>query len=236
MWTPLKTLCIASVSSLAGIGAVAAADLYTPPPTTPAPMETSTFAWAGPYAGFQLGWGWGSIGNSFDVGSGPVSQPAYSADGLIAGVQGGMNWQNGNYVYGFEGDITYAGLSGNDGGLSLVTDSFDGNWMASVRPRIGYAWDKFLFYGTGGLAILNYDYSLSTSSFSESHNQTALGWTIGAGVEAAINPTWTVRTEYRYSDFGSQNIAFAGGSGVLPQTIAASPTVSTFTVGVNHKF
>jgi outer membrane immunogenic protein len=29
------------------------------------------------------------------------------------------------------------------------------------------------------------------------------GWTVGGGVEYAIDPHWSVRAEYRYDDYGS---------------------------------
>lgn len=30
-----------------------------------------------------------------------------------------------------------------------------------------------------------------------------VGWTVGGGVEYAFDPNWTIRAEYRYTDFGT---------------------------------
>jgi outer membrane immunogenic protein len=39
----------------------------------------------------------------------------------------------------------------------------------------------------------------------DSFSSGRVGWTVGGGVEYAIDPNWTVRAEYRYTDFGSFN-------------------------------
>ena len=43
------------------------------------------------------------------------------------------------------------------------------------------------------------------------------GWTIGGGIEAALNRNWSARVEYLYLDFGSANHAW---------TLAGLPTVN----------
>ena len=44
----------------------------------------NAYSWAGPYLGGNLGYGWGAVNNN-------PTRPA----GLVGGVQGGYNWQNG---------------------------------------------------------------------------------------------------------------------------------------------
>ena len=36
---------------------------------------------------------------------------------------------------------------------------------------------------------------------------TRVGWTLGAGLEYAVNNHWSLRAEYRYTDFGHLAIA-----------------------------
>ena len=69
-----------------------------------------------------------------------------------------------------------------------------------------------LFYGTGGVAIGAFGsnlqlYGIDNGTFSplyaaDQRSATRLGWTVGGGVEYAVNPRWSVRGEYRYTDFG----------------------------------
>ena len=80
----------------------------------------------------------------------------------------GYNWQMESLVLGFEADINYAGFgddneeditdSINDVFNASVDDatvetSYDANWFGTLRGRLGFAADNFLFYGTGGLAF-----------------------------------------------------------------------------------
>lgn len=56
-------------------------------------------------------------------------------------------------------------------------------------------------FATAGLAVASNELSLSGSSDSATH----LGWTVGAGVEAALRDNVTSRIEYRYTDFQSRD-------------------------------
>jgi outer membrane immunogenic protein len=69
--------------------------------------------------------------------------------------------------------------------------------VGSLRGRIGVALDDFLLYGTGGVAATG----LEASSGGLSERDTAFGWTLGAGVEAALSENVTARVEYRYTEF-----------------------------------
>jgi outer membrane immunogenic protein len=84
-------------------------------------------------------------------------------------------------------------------------------WESSERVRLGYAFGNFLVYGAGGVAIggieTKYTSVLSPMPFlpsrmQRSSNRTALGVTLGGGVEYAIDANWSARAEYRFTDFG----------------------------------
>jgi outer membrane immunogenic protein len=91
-----------------------------------------------------------------------------------------------------------------------------------VRGRVGYAWDRLLIYGTGGLAYgglrlagtmtdagssIGFPFS-GTSPFSVSSVKG--GWTAGAGVEGEIVKNWTWKLEYLYVDLGSIGVSALG--------------------------
>ena len=131
----------------AATGFAAAADMpnYEPPPVqaySPAPA----WSWTGPYAGLVGGYAWGK-------GSDNLTDSGWVGGGFI-----GYNLQtNQNLVVGLEGDITATSKSGN-------------GWNGTFRGRIGYAWDRFMLYGTGGVAVGG----LNDTTTSES--ATKVGW------------------------------------------------------------
>jgi high affinity Mn2+ porin len=76
----------------------------------------------------------------------------------------------------------------------------------SARARVGYAFDHFLFYGTGGLAW-SYDQVTRSQDAGNSFNGFAgpgtvdtkllwrLGWAAGAGIEIPLAGNWTAKAE-----------------------------------------
>jgi outer membrane immunogenic protein len=69
------------------------------------------------------------------------------------------------------------------------------DYLATARARIGYAWDRTMLYGTGGLA-----YSRAAAA---GLHDTDTGWAAGAGLEWAYSNSWTLKAEYLYVDLGN---------------------------------
>ncbi|WP_163202615.1 outer membrane protein, partial [Citrobacter koseri] len=61
---------------------------------------------------------------------------------------------------------------------------------------------------TGGAIVANIaaDVSRPTTNFFGTKTGTQWGWTVGAGVEYAVAPQWSVRAEYLYYDLGSKSV------------------------------
>src|SRR5690606_9214241 len=89
-----------------------------------------------------------------DVFQGSIAGRDYDMSGVIGGAQLGYNFQAGNFVFGIEADISGTGIKGTvtdpDAGYR-VTSRLD--WLATVRGRVGMAFDRVFLYGTGGLAV-----------------------------------------------------------------------------------
>ena len=149
-----------------------------------------------------------------------------STDGTVmGGGQAGYNWQLNNFVLGVEGDINGGGLSTTTMSRRAASAIFAGgsnfkassDWNASIRGRVGYAWNQFLFYGTGGIAFadanLKANFAAGTApggtavpGSSASKSTTLLGPTVGGGVEYAMTPNISVGGEYRYTDYGHAHV------------------------------
>jgi len=166
------------------------------------------YRWAGGYIGANLGYQFGSTTHN-------PTKPS----GIAGGVQAGYNWQSGNFVFGGETDIN----------LSAAEDvfapwKFSNPWFGTLRLRAGVAANNVLFYGTGGLAYG----SLKAESFGLSESRTAVGWTLGAGVEFGLTQQWSAKLEYLYMSFADRSFSVTGTSNGLDTSLVR--------VGVNYRF
>ena len=112
------------------------------------------------------------------------------------------------------------------------------NWLATLRGRVGYAFDRYLVYGTAGTALGNIAASYSTHSTS---NAVERGWTIGAGIEGSFARNWTAKVEYLFVDLANGScttdcaIVNANGPAPIPN-IAVKFNESIVRAGVNYRF
>jgi opacity protein-like surface antigen len=97
------------------------------------------------------------------------------------------------------------------------------DWVGTVRGRIGFAFDRFVVFGTGGFAWTNAEVDVGGVNDSNFHG----GWTAGGGIEAAITGNISAKAEYLYMDFSDELYAGVG---------TIDPELHTFRIGVNYKF
>jgi outer membrane immunogenic protein len=205
----------ASAAAIAiSVPAAQAADLpaYEPAPAVAAPVPS--FSWTGPYLGVQTGYGWGRASNT-------------KYNGWIVGGYAGYNHQfdNSPVVIGLETDFNWSDADGHRSHRGRGT-RLDSDWTGATRARIGYAFGRFLVYGAGGVAYEDRNFK----RFGDKDSKTAVGWTVGGGVEAAVADNVTVRAEYRYNDFGKDKFNVGGSSR------KSSYTDHRAMIGVAYKF
>ncbi|RWM95059.1 MAG: porin family protein [Mesorhizobium sp.] len=234
----MKTILLATAFILAPVGMASAADINEVLPVDAA------YSWSGLYAGVHVGYAAGDSDffiASGGLGGGPDVQSAIDPDGFIGGIHVGFNQEMASrFVLGAEADIAYNdvdGLTGpTDGGGVTTLVKSDVEWSGSVRLRAGYAFDRTLPYITAGVAAAKYRVKLvSTSGSAELplHDETHIGWTVGAGVEHAFTDKWLARVEYRYSDFGSQDLSVLAD---LPTAADVDLQTHDIRVGLSYKF
>ena len=185
----LATVASTALASTALVSTAQAADLgYRAPYTVNQPLNA--YSWAGPYLGGNLGYAWGSVENS-------VTRP----DGVFGGAQAGYNWQNGQFVFGLEGDIQASAAAD-----TFAPWKFSNPWFGTVRGRLGYTFNNIMVYGTGGLAFGE----LRAETFGLSESHTNAGWTLGVGAEFGLYQNWTAKVEYLYVDLSSNTFTITG--------------------------
>jgi outer membrane immunogenic protein len=224
----VKQILLSSIALAALLPVVAsAADLPQRPAPAPLLAPTPVYNWTGIYVGLNGGYGWGNqdplnlISNRFDGNS-------LSFSGGVFGGTAGAQIQSGHVVIGFEADLDWAGLKGSgtivptqggsvfppgSGAISATTNI---DWEATARARIGYAQENWLFYATGGLAVLGAKANFTPAvgftcgqytlvNCSGTNKQ--IGAALGAGVEYGITPNVSAKLEYLYITAASLDIS-----------------------------
>lgn len=232
----IRFALLAAMGGMLSVTAASAADMRAP--VYKAAPAVAPFSWTGFYVGGTAGAGWTKADPSLSIvnGASPLYLPAdipglsalgspgLSATNAIVGAKAGYNQQWGSFVAGLEGDISWfhfnktAATAGNPflafgAGSAAFSTSVSTNWLATIRPRLGYAVNTALFYVTGGLAVGDVKYSNTYVGFSPrgagfefeaaAVSQTRVGWTVGAGVDYAVTPHWVLSAEYLHVDLGS---------------------------------
>jgi outer membrane immunogenic protein len=181
------------------------------------------YNWTGFYLGINGGGAWGdSDWNGVAVSNRP-------SGGMIGGTAG-YNWQGAGspWVFGLEGDVDWTNIKDSSacGALNCQTRN---NWFGTARGRVGYAFDRFLPYFTGGAAFG--DVEANRTGFAGS-SSTNVGWAIGAGIEGVIAGNWTAKLEYLYADLGDTTCsAVACGTATNVDL-----SLNVVRAGVNYRF
>jgi iron complex outermembrane recepter protein len=222
-------------------GGPAFAAFNSRPTITKAPAAgTASIDWTGVYLGVNAGYSFGGSDWSDSVTG--MSSGSFGTSGFAFGGTLGANYQIGLLVFGVEadGDLTDASGFGTFTTAALCAGGCltNNSWLATVRGRAGYAFGRFLVYGTGGAAFGNVQASFSNDPVS---NANETGWTVGTGVEFALDRHWSAKAEYLFIDLGNGScttacaIANPNGPSLIPD-VAVKFDESIVRAGVNYRF
>jgi outer membrane immunogenic protein len=206
-------------AALIGLGVATAASAADLPRKAPAYVAPVGYNWTGFYLGVNAGYGW----TSSDFGG--------DANGFVGGGQIGYNWQalGSPLVLGIEADFQGADISTSTT-IGAASVSAKANAFGTVRARIGYAWDRFMVYGTGGWAYTRNELSIAAPGFAASNDNWSSGYALGGGLEWAAWDRWSVKAEYLYVHSGDVNVT-AG-----PFTASGDYNINVVRAGLNYRF
>jgi outer membrane immunogenic protein len=225
------SIALTAVAGLFGVGEAAmAADMpLKAPPVVAAPV----YNWTGFYIGGTVGGAWGSFDPTTSTVFSPAGYFAFSSvqavngvgvqsiepGGFTGGFEAGYNLQAGRFVYGLEGDIESFRLSGSATGGAVypccaptgftVASSASTSWLATIRGRVGYAANNWLYFVSGGAAFTDlhgtfaFGDTFGNAAESASFSNAEVGYTVGGGVEAGLWGNWSIKAEYLYVNFGT---------------------------------
>ena len=233
-------MLLAAVFCSAASNSVLAADMSVPRGSSP----PFVYNWSGFYLGAHVGYAWAQREASVSDTTGMLwALDSTHTSSLIGGGQIGYNFAlTPQWILGVEADVSFSSLGSttvNAANLGQRVDNIDD--FGTLRGRIGYAWDRFLIYGTGGFAWAHEVNTRTQQTGTvnnavpgtiEEHGTLASGWTAGLGVEWGVSPGWVLRAEYLHLDFGNQTFSFNAAG----QRIDASVNAEVVRVGASYLF
>jgi outer membrane immunogenic protein len=234
----MKKLLVAGIAAAAFFGASAlAADMPTKGPAYQSPQPM--FNWTGFYIGGNAGYGWGGS-RERDPATG-LAVAVIHAHGPAAGGQFGFNYQMGHVVVGVQGDLDWININGTDPACAGGTLTCHGHnvWYDTLVGRLGYAVDRVLYFVKGGAAWLHEEFQ-QTANIGVicvvpcRGSATYTGWTMGAGVEYAVAPNWSVAVDYAYAQFPKMLITSTNGVTINTVDIVHHANLVKFSL--NYKF
>jgi outer membrane immunogenic protein len=204
---------------------VLSADL---PPSPLAPVYEQPLPSENVFEGWYLGGTVGGATVSYDF---SPANGSIDSSGVLGGIIGGWSWQRGPVVVGIEGDFLGADISGSrhfNAGANLASPNID--TMADLRVRAGYAiTPRVLVFGTFGGAWANADLPIRGPE-GGGGSADFFGWSVGGGAEVALNPNWSARFDYQFTDFDSQKVNYPGGS------VTYDPNANTYRGSLIYRF
>jgi outer membrane autotransporter protein len=227
-----------------------------------APVYKAPVAQAVNWTGFYVGGFGGATLGAADWGytAGEVSP---HIGGYNFGGVAGYDYQTGRFVYGVAAGLEKTSASGGtacgplvdlapvtaapiSGPMFQMTCNARADWLATATGRLGYTWERALFYVKGGGAWTDEQFAATCNNpgghlfcanpgGAASNGLTASvnrgGWVLGYGVEYALTRNWSAKAETDYISFGDTSVSASDGS-----ALNVGMHLWETTIGVNYRF
>lgn len=224
------------------------------------PALKSVYDWTGLYIGGHFGYAAGntdwtateagaaipSLNGSFDLFN--PYDPFKGTGSYFVGLQAGYNYMlPSRFLIGFEAEVSAPNTIASTQIFSsarIGQASYNDTVLqfGTARARVGYAFDHWLVYGTGGVAW-TYDKLTRMQLAGTPAGDTAgvgtteaallwrWGWAAGGGVEVPIAPNWSAKLEYLAAAFGGREKIFP----TARQSFNSDLTMQSIRFGVNYQ-
>jgi high affinity Mn2+ porin len=245
---------------LLNCGRATAADSF-PIRQVKAQVKAPLDSWTGFYVGSHFGYAAGTSHWSATEAGASASSLAGALDFFHAcdafkgtgsyfiGLQAGYNYLfSSRILIGAEADVSFPSRIS---GTQVISSALIGQasftetaqMSGTVRGRIGYAPNHWLFYVTEGLAWTTNEFSRTQLAGMPVGGTVAPGDTqsmflvprfgaaAGVGVELALTPNWTARLEYLLTDYGWRSVNFE----TAPQRFDSNLVLHSLRLGFNYR-
>jgi outer membrane immunogenic protein len=226
----MRKALIAAVAAFVGMGTSAyAADLGGSMKDAPV-YDAAPQSWTGLYIGVGIGGGASVTELTLSDGDDSASFDGIGGEGILGTAQLGYDYQlSQRMVIGAFVDYDFSGIStdidASDGEFSLSTEiELDHMW--SIGARLGFlATPDTLVYGL--IAYTQGEYSWDDLGL----NVDVQGWSFGGGIETRLTENWSLKGEYRFTQFDEETLFADDGF-----SIDAEPSVHTARAVLSYRF
>jgi outer membrane immunogenic protein len=241
----LGVVATLAIGAVAFETTIAQADGYGAAPR----LAPQPYNWSGLYVGGAAGYAWGDGLTDMSVSGVFIQRASPDLNGGIWGGHIGLNYQMGALVVGAEAQWL-SGLDGSELAPAfpppsnlLIRGTVDVSSFQLFKARLGYAWDRWLPYVTGGYATgqvtsrfrdFNFNGGIPVVSDKQRHG----GWVLGAGVEYAITNNVIIGVEYLHIDLEDEiHAGFNNfGGAVPPRNHLVNADADVITARLSFKF
>ena len=201
---------------------------------SPAGAVTGDF-WQGLYGGVSVAYGVGTSIQSYDRNNNH-GLATVSPKGFTGSVTAGYNYRvMRNIVVGIEGDLGYMALKSGEHTVydGHVWNAKFGPMWGTIRGRVGYSFNRWLLFGTAGLAFMQTD----NKSIGNTAPETAIdanfrtGWVAGLGAEYAFSGAMSAKVEFLHLNFGKYSSKSANN-----EDFYFKDKINMLRVGLNYHF
>lgn len=228
---------LTTVSAVAAMSAVRAADLVQEVPPAPPAVVAQGYGWTGFYLG--IGGGAGAIVHKLSSDFGPLIDPPTSTgsaslngiggEGIFGEVTAGYDYMMTNRL--LIGAFADARIGNVGPELDVPGGKVTGiaDYGFDVGARLGYlVTPTSLAYVLGGYSWQHFHLSSDPSGLVDIKHGSS-GFIAGVGLETALRGNWSLKTEYRYAQYASY--------GFIPNGLLDDePSSHTFHVALNYRF
>src|SRR5262249_24754354 len=145
----------------------------------------------------------------------------------------------GSIVFGFDLDVVGSWAKGSAADTLPVgaPDVLQAEilWTGTATARVGWAFDRLLFYGKGGAAFVVHRDTITNTTVNAglpaTGSATTATWTIGGGVDWAVTEHWIARLDYEYINAPTKQFQLSP-----PVNTQVSVKLNELRVGMAYKF
>jgi outer membrane immunogenic protein len=175
-----------------------AADMYAGGGLKDAPIYAPAPTWSGFHIG--LGVGGEAVDHKLSYAD-VVSLDGVASTGVIGTVEVGLDRQFGNFVAGVFFNYDFGDNVATTLNALSIEASINQTDSWTAGGRLGYLVNpSTLAYALGGYTQSRFELQGITGL---SWSRDADGWTVGGGLETKLTPNWTLKGEYRYTEFNT---------------------------------